>query len=542
MRLLRVHIIEAATCGGLLDGLDLWLRDPRSVNETFAPLCLVGPNGSGKSQLLQVIAEMFQAAFHVCTPDEERLEGNPDLKFELEYSIRPQPTGNRTRVRIRRVPDKRRRPTLRLDVHHRGSWKSLDPQAPGTREYLPRKVVGYTSGENETLSLPFLIGRSGYADEVSRAALEDSAPARAISDTRLMLVDYGTHLEVLVANLLLGGSEQRAALLNSVELDDLRAFRCIVQLAHGAAPKAPKRKVTAARRRGIQLTDELERYIAQLRGCSTCYDYDEKREVYTFDYLVDAECRRAFQAFWSSTLDLYGALHKLAMLNDLAIPRSTRQRFRRDTRTRRFASRLPEPQDEDKVFRFERVSFRAASSTDPVDYVSLSDGEHQLAQLLGTFGMVAYPNVLFLLDEPESHFNPQWRVGFTSRVLALPTAEGIRATPGPVAQQECVLSTHAPFVPSDMQRDRVFILSKGKQAIDVRRPGIETYGTTFDAILEECFDVKPPISNLPRDFIERLKVTADPAELREGIGRLGHSVEKVLLVDLLRRLEQRTDN
>lgn len=30
------------------------------------------------------------------------------------------------------------------------------------------------------------------------------------------------------------------------------------------------------------------------------------------------------------------------------------------------------------------------------------------------------PDVLFLLDEPESHFNPQWRVKFISRLLDLP--------------------------------------------------------------------------------------------------------------------------
>ena len=428
-----------------------------------------------------------------------------------------------------------------VEINQEGEWKPLELGSPTARKYLPEKIVGYTSGENETLSLPFLVGRSGYADEVSRAALEDQSLARDIPDTRLMLVDYGTHLEVLVANLLLGTRKQRKGLLNVVALEDLRAFRCIVQLAHGAAPKAPKRKAPTAQRKGIQLTYELERYIDQLQNCATCYNYDEKKETYTFDYWVDDQCRKGFAAFWNSMLALYGALHKLAMLNDLAIPRSTRQRFRHDTRTRRFASRLPEPQDEDKVFRFERVSFRAANSSEAVDYVSLSDGEHQLVQLFGTFGMVSYPNVLFLLDEPESHFNPQWRVGFTSRILALPTAEGIRAQPGPVSQQECLLSTHAPFVPSDMQRDKIFILCKEEHAIRVRKPDIETYGTTFDAILEECFGVKPPISDLPKDFIEELKATSDPAELRAGIERLGHSVEKVLLVDRLRLLERGTD-
>ena len=356
-----------------------------------------------------------------------------------------------------------------------------------------------------------------------------------------MLVDYGTHLEVLVANLLLSVSEQREVLLNVVGLTDLRAFRCVVQLAHGAAPRAPNRRASASRRKGIQLTDELEQYIEQLTCCATCYEYDERKETYTFDFWVDAQCRAGFAAFWDSTLALYGAFHKLAMLNDLAIPRATRQRFRRDTRTRRFASRLPEPQDEDKVFRFERVSFRADRSGHSVDYVSLSDGEHQLAQLLGILGMFCYPRVLFLLDEPESHFNPQWRVRFTSWMMTLPTSSGSRANAGAMSQQECVVSTHAPFVPSDMARDKVFVFRKKDQSITVENPDIETYGTTFDAILEECFGVKPPISKVSGEAIEKLKMTADIEELRAGIERLGYSVEKVFLMDRLRRLERETE-
>ena len=541
MRLLRVHIVEAASCGGLLDGLDLWLRNPVAANRSFDPLCLVGPNGSGKSQFLQVIAEMFQAALHICAPQEERIEGNPDLRFELEYLIRPHSHDGIVHVRIRRLPERRRKHTLTMDVHLDGEWEPIELQTAAARDLLPRKVVGYTSGENETLSLPFLVGRSGYADEVSRAALEDDTLPRDIPDTRLMLVDYGTHLEVLVANLLLGTEELRDSFLSVVALEDLQAFRCIVQLAHSAAPKAPKRKASVGKRKGIQLTDELERYIDQLRRCATCYDYDEKKETYTFDFWVDEACRKGFTAFWENTLALYGSLHKLAMLNDLAIPRETRQRFRRDTRTRRFASRLPEPQDEDKVFRFERVSFRALNSEETVDYVSLSDGEHQLAQLLGTFGMVSYPNVLFLLDEPESHFNPQWRVGFTSRIFALPTASGTRTQQGSVSEQECLLSTHAPFVPSDMQRDKVFIFSKESHCIKVNNPDVETYGTTFDSILEECFRVRPPISNIPREFIEELRSTNDPEVLRSGIERLGHSVEKVFLLDRLRHLTKEVD-
>lgn len=539
MKLLRVHIIAAKTCGGLLDGLDVCFRNPAFEVGAFHPMCLIGPNGAGKSQFLQVIGEIFQSILHATVDHEERVEGNPDLQFEIEYLITAPDDGTPNHVRATRRAEGRRRTTVAIAKKVENEWVEVDLRASATRNLLPRKIVGYTSGDNETLSLPFLLSRSGYADEVAHRALEESPRSDPVPDTRLMLIDYGTHIEVLVANLLLGSTDQRAALLRDACLDDIHSFRCVVQLAHRAAPKVPARRRSESTRKGIQLTAELEKYLDQLRRCATCYSHDIATDTYTFDFFVDEQTRLAFGHFWFSVLDLYSAIHKLAMLNDLAIPKPTRERFKKDTKLRRFASRLPEPQDEDKVFRFERVSFRATASAEIVDYVSLSDGEHQLVQVLGTFCMVSFPDTLFLLDEPESHFNPQWRVKFISRLLELPTSNGTRRQEATLAaQQDCLISTHAPFVASDTPRDHVFIFRKDSEAgkVSVQLPNIETYGTTFDAILEECFGVRPPISQIPREDIETLKRSTDIEEVKEGLQRLGQSVEKVFLADHLRQL------
>ncbi|NPC74036.1 restriction system-associated AAA family ATPase [Corallococcus exiguus] len=541
MKLTRVHIIKAATCGGLLDGLDVGLRGTLSGPEQFDPLCLVGPNGAGKSQLLQVLAEAFQTVFHACVEEEERAKGNDDLQFEIEYFIRSGRARDPVLVRLTRRSEGKRRPALKIERKEGIKWVECPLEKPATRDLLPSRIVGYTSGDNETLSLPFLVSRSGYADAVGKQALdrEPSAKAKAIPDTRLMLVDYGTHLEVLVANLILGSAEERVALLRDAKLKELHSFRCVIQLAHRAVPKLSARETASRKRKGVQLTNELETYIEQLERCSTCHSYDEKTETYVFDFLVTDETREAFRAFWATTIELYSALHKLSMLNDLAIPKVTRERLLRDIKTRRFASRLPEPQDEDRVFRFEQVRFLPKVGDGVVDYVSLSDGEHQLAQILGTMCMASFANVLFLLDEPESHFNPQWRVKFISRLMDLPTASGKRGEAGgAVAQQDCLLTTHSPFVPSDMSRENVLIFKKSESAVEVRRPNIETFGTTFDTILEECFGVSPPMSEVPRREIADLMQSDDRAEIKAGIARLGDSVEKVFLMDRLRQLSK----
>ncbi len=466
--------------------------------------------------------------------------GNKDLQFEIEYLIQTQHATEPVIVRLSRRAEGKRGPVLKIQRKDGLEWTECPLDEPDTHKLLPSRLIGYTSGDNETLSLPFLLSRSGYSDDVANQALHPDPLAKPIPDTRLMLVDYGTHLEVLVANLILGSLEERDALLHDAGLSELHSFRCVIQLAHSAAPKPSKSISTGTKRKKVQLTNELEDYIGQLKRCSTCYSYIEKTETYVFDFLVTDETRTAFRCFWKTTIELYSALHKIAMLNDLVLPKGSRTRLRHISDTARFASRLPEPLDEDKVFRFEQVRFRPKVGTGIVDYVSLSDGEHQLAQILGMMCMASFANVLFLLDEPESHFNPQWRVKFISRLMELPTAGGQRGIAGGVsAQQDCLLTTHAPFVPSDMPRQNVLIFTKADECVQVRRPEIETFGATFDTILDECFDVRPPMSELPRQEIADLKQCQDPETIMAGIAKLGDSVERVFLMDRHRQLLQK---
>lgn len=537
MKLLSLKIFKADTCGGLLDDLLIPFRNEQADTGIFDPICLVGPNGSGKSQLLQVIAEIFQAVFHKYLPAEESGTPNDGIMFEIEYLINTNDNPeNTSHVRISRHPKSKRKSDIEVEIFNEGNWGRVEDYA-FIKTLLPAKIIGYTSGDNETLSLPFFSSRAGYAEKVSTNALDEKKRTEHIDDPRLLLIDYGTNLEVLVANLLLNPEIVKRNLLQMPNLKSLRSFRCVVQLN----PKAAQIKG------GVKVTQELENYITYLKSCSTCFNYNEEEKSYIFDFYVSDATNNAFAHYWQQgALELYSCFHKLAMLNDLIIPRKARLQFKKSVKDRHFASRLPEPFDEHKVFRFERVEFVSNKSGKLVDYVSLSDGEHQLAQLLGTACMVSFPNILFLLDEPESHFNPRWRVEFIKKLRELPTNNGARSERSSVAQQECLITTHSPFVPSDMQRENVLIFKKIQDAsneasdiskIEIRRPQIQTYGSKFDSILAECFDISPPISALSRDQINDLLQSGTAEQIRSAISEFGESTARMRLAAKLSQLE-----
>jgi restriction system-associated AAA family ATPase len=533
MRLQRLQVTRASTCGGLLDGADIWLgrAETKTTNEPLEPLCLLGPNGSGKSQFLQLIAEIFQAAWHAHAPDEERDSANSDALFELEYLIKPSKGDAYALVKLSRALKGKSVGPIELHMQKGSDWVAIVPGTPEFGRHLPSLIIGYTSGDNETMSLPFMVSRAGYANSVATAALAKSASTKPPPDNRALLIDYGTNLEVLFANMTMADPEVRKDILQHARLEDLASCRCIIRLAHSAAPKAPASAKKSNGRKGIQLTDELEAILRKLKRSATCWNLDEKTETYTFDYFVDGETRKALSHFFANSLDLYRSLHKFALLNDLVIPKAARERMRKAVRERKFATRLPEPQQEDMVFAFEEVRFLPSSDKadrTPVDYVALSDGEHQQSLILGLFSMITDQNALFLLDEPESHFNPQWRVQFVKRLLNLHVERG---------EQDVLLTSHAPFVPADISREQVLIFKRQGDTIEVSNPEIETFGANFDRILEHCFEIRPPLSQMAQDKIAELMNSEDIAFLTKAMDELGSSVEKSFVADRLRQLK-----
>jgi restriction system-associated AAA family ATPase len=525
MKLVRLKIIDADTCGGLLNNVEINFRNSEIETDRFSPLCLIGPNGTGKSQVLQIIAEIFQAVFSEFLPEEEQGTANKQIQFELEYFIADSKEKLHL-VKIQRRKVGKKLPEIAVEELIDAKWELISDQSKVV-SLLPSKIIGYTSGDNETLSIPFFVSRAGYANQVRTNATKDELKSKPILDSRMLLIDYSTNLEVLVANLLLNPTNVRQSLIEKSNLEKLRSFRCVIQRKHTAAPSG-----------GVQLTDELDSYIEYLKRCATCFIYDEQTWSWTFDFYVQNATNTAFKHYWKGgALELYSCFHKLAMLNDLIIPAKDRAAYVKGVEQRRFASRLPEPMEREKVFRFERVEFISQKSNKPVDYVSLSDGEHQFAQLLGTLCMASFPNVLFLLDEPESHFNPKWRVEFISNIMNLPTAskekcknEGKRSENSLASMQDCLITTHSPFVPSDMDRKNVIIFSKNdKGVIESRPPRIQTFGSKFDAILAECFDISPQISGVPRDQIKELMASGTKQDLQEAVANLGESPERMKL-------------
>ncbi|MEL5848741.1 MAG: restriction system-associated AAA family ATPase, partial [Candidatus Igneacidithiobacillus chanchocoensis] len=271
--------------------------------------------------------------------------------------------------------------------------------------------------------------------------------------------------------------------------------------------------------------------VSALRRCATLSYTDEASDTLVLDYWVNEATRQVFRKnFDGSALVLFQAFQVLLTLNRYAVSETLKTDLY--TSTSHYVSEtVPTLASDQRIMRFEFVRFTKHGVAEPMMLKELSDGEHQLLHSLGLCLLFRETNSLFLLDEPETHFNPDWRANFISRLRqCLPDA-------GEVGQ-EMLITTHSPFLISDSKPDKVLVFAKDKAsgAVSISHPDYNTLGASINKITMNTFGKRETIGGHAQEMLEELRARfkkgcEDKDALIDEIHqRLGDSVEKVLLI------------
>jgi energy-coupling factor transporter ATP-binding protein EcfA2 len=101
---------------------------------------------------------------------------------------------------------------------------------------------------------------------------------------------------------------------------------------------------------------------------------------------------------------------------------------------------------------FASVSYQLVGRVDdkPFEFDQLSEGEKQLVAVVGALQLINRPDNLVLLDEPDTHLNPQWSWDYPSMLTdAFDAEQRSRST--------VLIATHTPIMISGMTRDQVLL-------------------------------------------------------------------------------------
>lgn len=586
MKLLRLKITDPKGFRSLPCGFEHHFRSEWTLGDElarpadFAPFVCAGPNGSGKSNLLEALAAIFYQLEVLRVRRSflpEALQGENQVSsptaFELDYLIRVPAQYRRqdgpawARVSVWRNPGE----SVRFLWDNQGDFDTdVNELFKGGHAdiLLPEYVLGYSSGENEILSLPFFKMRFVQYDEYWQA-LAQQLPYPGHPETRLAYLDNGFSQAILLCNLLFHDEASLQPFREDVGVEALKEFRIIIRRSIEVTAKQAAQLTSGdyvlpsesqdgrfADNPAISLSPETSGYVVhltqrlesdertsiieKLKRCATLSYHDEESDFLILDYWVNDATRAAFRNnFDDSALALFQAFQVLLTLNLYAVSEQLKTDIYRSN-SHYVSETVPTLASDQRIMRFDVVKFMKQGVSEPMTLKELSDGEHQLLHSLGLCLLFRDTNCLFLLDEPETHFNPDWRANFISQLR--------RCLPGNGdVGQEMLITTHTPFLISDSKPDKVLIFKKDKTSgeVSISQPDYNTLGASINKITMSTFGKRETIGGHAQALLEDLRARFEHGgeneeELITEIQReLGDSVEKVLLINAILDRQER---
>lgn len=556
----------------------------------FTPYCLVGKNGSGKSNILEALAAIF---FHIeciylnnkpdgfegegdfnnvhtegfipeiCTPDAFELEyihhhyGNFSDKFNPEFD-------KSYDAHILISKKEKESPEIlwlnREELGH-GSEKKLSRLE--VKQVLPDYIIGYSSGENEILSLPFFKMRFLHYDEYEDALRNETGYSQP--EGRLVYLDNQYSQAVFLTNYLMQNQSVLLPIYKTIGVKSIKQFRIIIREGIPIAKYRTEENVTAFRADELEidnkdvfeLTYNLKKRpdiqaselkaIDKLRNCATSQFLDLENKVLYLDYFIDPDkqnekgelielsrMKKAFQGNFESAFELFRTFQILLTLNIYDVDvKLKKDLYKSDSLY--VNETIPILPSDKRIMRFKDFIIEKEGTRDDILSKSLSDGEHQYLHAMGICLLFKDTNSLFLLDEPETHFNPDWRAKFIS------TLKDCLNQSKKEVMRELLITSHSPFIISDSHEENVLVFKKDFETreVTVNRPGFNTFGASVNQITIDIFERADTIGDLANSEISKYEYRylqgENPDDLIIEINKtLGDSVEKTILINRIK--------
>jgi|TARA_B110000037_G_scaffold76507_1_gene91532 restriction system-associated AAA family ATPase len=576
MKLLKLHIQDEFR--SLHEGFSLDFHKGIDSMDTFQPFCFAGLNGSGKSNVLEALASIFYhlefcvSKFRPQNFDKhfKRHISTPDA-YTLQYLIGKNNGDSYTLTNFYKV-------TITKTNHHKKEQDnepklfiqeypfddsiekkeiSMLPSenndvSAEAKDYLPDLVVAYSSGENETLSLPFiknrLINFDKYCEDYKKDIVFDEP------ESSLIYIDEGMSQAVLLAALLFENKTTLKPLKKELGILKLQSFT--IHLNNQRLSQE------------IELTKKplllhIENILEQLKKCASSWFTQPKdilgeggkiHSVTSLDFYVDDATKAAFKKHFSTSFELFRFFQVLYELNSNVVSESIKEEVY-SSKGFYTKGKLPVAAPIDTVFHFLDYKIlkkiKGKKKAKALLLREFSDGEQQFLHTIGICLMLKDRRTLLLLDEPETHFNPSWRAKFIKILNDSIYAGRLKNLPNGDFNvhllKDVILTSHSPFIISDCMPNNVIFFDRHKEtelveAKSAKELEFNTFGTSVETILDELFDYNQSIGDWSNEELlkiqfDSIKTETDKKELKKKLRVLGPSIEKDLVLAKLNRLE-----
>lgn len=433
---------------------------------------LIGQNGTGKSNLIEALITIFR---------DIDLDRDAAFDYSLEYSIRGHA------VRIEADTAKQKRPYVWVDGD-RVSQEYLTkndppgkvPQDPrrGPR-LLPTHIFAYYSGRNERIESLFQEHQRRFnqrqeittdevlseqllenfsASEADIRAVEDAQRRRAsrlrqAGDDRLRRLFYcrGGHSQLVLLACLLSTDPVFQKVLKNLHIEALESALFVLKEPHRLREKRRGGKFDE------QELNEGDPRFWYARGNVVSEFLDKLWQVAWAPIEQEATKQIDFRGRSEKQKQLYlfvPSQDKLKQLGELVGGTDSFFRYAE-------GAYIGDLIDEVRITVKKRDEHGGK-----VSFTQLSEGELQMLTVLGLMRITREDHCLFLLDEPDTHLNPIWKLRYFDDIEGVLTSDDAALVQG---ESQIIITTHDPMMVGSLKREQAHILRRngGRTLVDV---------------------------------------------------------------------------
>lgn len=414
---------------------------------------LIGQNGTGKSNLIEALITIFR---------DVDLDRDAAFDYELEYLIRDRA------VKIRADLAAQKRPYVWIDGQAESQGYLLR-----NRELLPSHVFAYYSGRNERIEALFQEHQRRFnrrqeitAEAVLTENLLDNFTAsdadiravdearkrrenetRRVGDDRLRRLFYcrGGHSQLVLLACLLSDDRVFKKVLSNLHIEALDSALFVLKQPH--------------RLRQLEDDDILE---------------GDPRFWYARGNVVSEFLDKLWQVAWApientvtKQIDFRGRTERQKLLYLFVSSQDKLQQLGELVGTPDSFFRYAEGAYIGDLIEEVRITVRKRDADGGnVSFTQLSEGELQMLTVLGLMRITNGDHCLFLLDEPDTHLNPIWKLRYFDDIENVLTPSNGMPTHG---ESQILITTHDPMMVGSLRREQVHILRQenGRTVVDM---------------------------------------------------------------------------
>jgi predicted ATPase len=422
---------------------------------------LIGQNGTGKSNLIEALITIFR---------DIDLDREAAFDYTLAYSIRGHV------VRINADTTKQKRPYVWVDGKAESQGYLLK-----NRELLPAHFFAYYSGRNERIEalfqehqrrfnqrqeittdevLPEQLLESFTGSEADIRAIEEAkrrreARLKQAGDDRLRRLFYcrGGHSQLVLLACLLSDDPVFQKVLKQLHIESLESALFVLKEPHRLREKRRSGKFDE------QELNEGDPRFWYARGNVVSEFLDKLWQVSWAPIEQEATKQIDFRGRTEKQKQLYlfvPSQDKLKQLGELV--GSTDSFFRYAE-----GAYIGDLIDEVRITVKKRDEHGGK-----VSFTHLSEGELQMLTVLGLMRITREDHCLFLLDEPDTHLNPIWKLRYFDDIEGVLEQQSDFTLSGNLVldsttyqvQSQVLITTHDPMMVGSLKREQVHILRR----------------------------------------------------------------------------------